>query len=561
MAGGTNFEGIEHPELKKMVQSTDPAKVLSRGTQLQSAGRVLKELGAALKSHIGNVTWEGPAAESFKTWAGNLQQSAALLGDYSAAAGDAMHQAGEALSTAKAAVPEPPHTDIATVNARQFQGPPNPAAVTKANNFSIEGGSTANIDSIMKKQYNSNWVSEADAQAAALRIYTAHQEAIHQMEKLGQAYEAATTKLAGLGDVMLPGTPDAVKSRDDVSDYSPGASGGGYGGSPRSPRTGGGSTSGSYSPSGGNYGGGSVSPRNPGSGPQGPIGPGHTDPIPPRSGGQVLPTPVDPGSSTPSSVPSDPINRPGTGLDSLPTVPTLPSQTGPFGPSGGGSFPTESPGGTPGYPGGPGGPAGTPGSSGFPGGGRVTGFPAGGSGSIPAKSGGGSIPGKGGGSIPARTVPFGGGPVAGKSGGTPGLPSGTVFGAREAQAGRAGTAGGTGGMNGMHPGMGGHGAGGSGGSSRGRGLTSTGGGTVGGRKGPATGGEFTPGGTGLRNRAAAAGAAEGEARSGQNSMMTPGTAGHSGRNERDRRKRADYLHEDEETWTSGTPHSNPDVIE
>lgn len=44
-------------------------------------------------------------------------------------------------------------------------------------------------------------------------------------------------------------------------------------------------------------------------------------------------------------------------------------------------------------------------------------------------------------------------------------------------------------------------------------------------------------------------------------MMAPGTAGHSGRNERDRRKRADYLHEDEETWTSGTPHSNPDVIE
>ncbi|MFJ9459427.1 hypothetical protein ACIRST_30615 [Kitasatospora sp. NPDC101447] len=33
------------------------------------------------------------------------------------------------------------------------------------------------------------------------------------------------------------------------------------------------------------------------------------------------------------------------------------------------------------------------------------------------------------------------------------------------------------------------------------------------------------------------------------------------RKERDRRSRADYLHEDEETWTSGTPDSNPDVIE
>ncbi|MER7772474.1 hypothetical protein [Kitasatospora sp. NPDC096140] len=33
------------------------------------------------------------------------------------------------------------------------------------------------------------------------------------------------------------------------------------------------------------------------------------------------------------------------------------------------------------------------------------------------------------------------------------------------------------------------------------------------------------------------------------------------RKECDRRSRADYLHEDEETWTSGTPDSNPDVIE
>ncbi|MFJ9460824.1 hypothetical protein ACIRST_37875 [Kitasatospora sp. NPDC101447] len=43
-------------------------------------------------------------------------------------------------------------------------------------------------------------------------------------------------------------------------------------------------------------------------------------------------------------------------------------------------------------------------------------------------------------------------------------------------------------------------------------------------------------------------------------MMAPGTAGHGNQKDRDRRSRADYLHEDEETWTSG-PDSNPDVIE
>ncbi|MFD4537780.1 WXG100 family type VII secretion target [Kitasatospora sp. NPDC058397] len=551
MAGGTNFESYEHDKLRKMVDSTDPSKVLSRGTQLQSAGRVLKELSAALKSHIDQVHWEGPAAESFKTWAGNLHQSAGLLGDYSKTAGEAMHQAGEALSTAKSAVPEPPHTEIETVTKRNSQTVYMPSSVQLAVGQSVDD---------YMKTVNKGWVTGTEAAQAQAKVQKEHQEAVLQMEKLAQAYDAATTKLAGLGPVDLPGTPTANKGTDSEYTRDAGYTGG-SGGTVRSVRTGsGGSTSGGYRPSGGSYNGGSVAIHNPRSDSQVSSEPGHTDPIPPRSGGQVPSTPVDPGSSTPPSVPSEPVHRPGTGLDSLPTVPTLPGQTGPLGPSGGGSLPPDGPSGIPGYPGGPGG---TPGYPSGPGGGPATGFPVGaGGGSIPAKGGGGSVSGKGGGSIPARTAPFGGGSVPGKSGGSPGLPSGTVFGAREAQAGRAGAAGSAGGVGGMHPGMGGgSGAVGSGGSSRGRGLTSTGGGAVGGRKGPAAGGEFTPGGTGLRNRAAAAGAVEGEARSGQNGMMAPGTAGHSGRNERDRRKRADYLHEDEETWTSGTPHSNPDVIE
>ncbi|MEU9077134.1 hypothetical protein [Kitasatospora sp. NPDC048538] len=568
MAGGTNFELIDHAQLRKMVDSTDPSKVLSRGTMLQSAARVLRDLSSALKSHAENIHWEGPAAENFKTWVGNLQQSAGLLSDYSKSAGDAMHQAGEALSTAKAAVPGVPDHDVKTVSARTGQGSPTQAALNIAALRSPDP-TTATVDAAMKS-VNKNWVSEADAQAAAQRVYLAHQEAIHQMEKLGQAYDAATQTLTGLKDVVLPGTPDTTSNKSEGTTISGG--GGGYvgsGGSVRSSARSGGSVGGSSSPSGGSYGGGgTVAPHPPGSGSgSGGSGtPGHVDPIPPSGGGHVPPPAHDPGSTTPPTVPSGPIDRTGTGLDSLPPAPTLPGQTGPVSPVGGGSLPPDVLRGTTGYPGGPGG--GTAGYPSFPGGGPVPGFPVGsGGGSIPGRSGGsipgrggGSIPGTSGGSVPGRTVPFGGGTVPGKSG-TPGLPSGTVFGAREAQAGRGGTAGGTGGMGGMHPGMGGHGGGGgAAGGSRGRGLTSTGGGTVGGRKGPTPGGEFTPGGTGLR-RAAAAGAAEGEARAGQNGMMAPGSSGHAGKSGRDRRKRADYLLEDEETWTSGTPQSNPNVVE
>ncbi|WP_224285056.1 WXG100 family type VII secretion target, partial [Streptomyces sp. LS1784] len=436
-----------------MVDGTNPALVLDRGNKLQDAGRVLQELSQALTAHVGKVTWGGEAGESFKTWVRNLQQSADLLGKYSAGAGEIMQHAGAALSLAKSAVPDVPTCDITTVNTRQRQAPPDAAAYTSAN-FTPEGPTAANLDSIMKKRNPGTWVTATDADAASQRVYKAHQEAIHQLEKLGQAYAAAATALNGLGtDLALPGTPAPSNQNDSKAISRDGGSGGGAGsgGSVRNPRSGG-SVGGGPNPGGGeSYGGGKILPRDPGSGGPGPFNPGNTPP-PHGGGGQLPPAPQDLGTSTPPSYPSDPVNRPGTDLNSLPPAPTLPTQTGPYGP-GSGQLPMDGPTALPGHPNGPSGPNTGPG---VPGGGPVPGFPAGtGGGTVPTKGGGsGFVPSKGGGQIPPRTTPFGGGPGQGRSG-TPGLPSGTVFGAREAGPG-GGRVGGPGGMGGgMHPGMGG----------------------------------------------------------------------------------------------------------
>ncbi|MFF9643458.1 WXG100 family type VII secretion target [Kitasatospora aureofaciens] len=544
------YNGMQHVELKALVDGTAPDMLLKRAGKLQDAGRVLTELSTALQAHLGTVTWEGQAAENFKTWVGNLYKSAAIIGQHSTTAGGAMTQAGEALSTAKVAMPPLPHTAMDKVAAYERQTVP-PDVESKVSTI---GG---NVDDYMKVKTGGAWISKTEYDGYKATIQKEQQEAAKQVENLAQAYSAATTTLNGIPtDVTLPGTPGDSSSRAPLSQYGDSAGGsGGNGSSLRSPRTSGGSTGGSYGSSGGNYGGATMRPRDPSTSWQDPSHPTHPGPVPPYDHGQLPPPPHDPGTHTPPSHPSDPVTRPGTGLDSLPT---LPDQTAPVGPGSGPVLPSG-PSGTPAYPGGPGGSGSLPG---LPGGGPIGGFPGGTSGgSVPTK-GIGSIPGKSGGSVPLRTGPFSGGSVPGKAG-TPGLPSGTVFG-REgaASGGRVGGSSMGSGM-GMHPGMGGgHGVGGGGvGGSRGRGLTSTAGGTVGGRKGPAVGGEFTPGGTGLRNRAAAAGAAEGGSRSGQNGMMAPGAGGHGGKKDRDRRNRADYLHEDEETWTSGTPHSNPDVIE
>ncbi|MFB6890668.1 hypothetical protein ACFCX4_15280 [Kitasatospora sp. NPDC056327] len=551
MAGGTNFEAIAHPQLKSMIVGSDPTKVTSRGNQLKDAGRVLDDLSRALAAHVGQIQWEGPAAENFKTWAGNLHRSASMISEYSKGAGDAMVQAGEALSTAKTGVPEVPAKDIDTVkrHAEQPCIKPSPLSIAGI------GSPSVSTDWIMKKE-DPTWVSTIEASAAQKRVDTAHQEAIHQMEKLAQAYEAATTRLNGLKLPELPGQAGA-ETHSGAEEVSVGGGGGGSTGSGgRSGSSRGGYSGGGYNVAGGGGtggGGGSVTPRPPVSAPQTPGTPGHGTPIPPRGGSVPLPSdPGAPGAVTPA--PGIPGDRPSTGLDSLPTVPALPGQTGPVGPADGGPVSPYPQGGGPGQPGTPGG-----GPAPFPGGGPV---PLGGTGpftggTVPLKGGGGPVP-------VNRTGPFVGGNPPSRSA-VPGASNGgTVFGAREAAQGRAGGPGGTGGFGapggGLHPGGGGQAGG-----SRGRGYSSTGGGVVGGAKGPVAGGEFTPGGSGLRSRAAAAGAAaaEGAMRPGQNGMMGgPGMTGGAGeRRDRDRRKRADYLHEDEETWTSGTPKSNPGVIE
>ncbi|MET9397585.1 WXG100 family type VII secretion target [Kitasatospora sp. NPDC002965] len=553
MAGGTNFEGIEHARLKSMVINSDPTKVTSRGNQLKAASRVLDDLSRALAAHLGQIQWEGPAAESFKTWATDLNRSAAMISEYSKGAGDAMVQAGEALSTAKTGVPEPPKTDIDTVDRHSKQPCLKPSTVSVAG----IGNPSVMTDAIMKKE-DPTWVSYAEAAAAHKRVEAAHQEAIHQMEKLGQAYEAATTKLNGLKLPELPGAQADNGGVGDSENVSVGGGGSaGSGSSTRSSRSAGGYSGGSYSPAGAGYGGGgrSVAGHPSASASQG-TGPLVSAAPSSSPGGSVL-LPRDPSTSGAFPSPWYPTDRPGTGLDGLPPGSTPPGSAGPSGPGGGGPVPPHGAGGGPGYPATSGnGPAPHPGGAPVPFGGVG---PFGGA-VAPVKGGGGSVP-------PNRTGTFGGGNLPAGNGGSGPSGSGPVFGAREAQ-GRAGTVGGQGGIGGVgggiQPGTGGYGGGSVvGGGSRGRGSGSTGGGVVGGQSGPVAGGEFTPGGSGLRNRGSGAGAVvEGGARQVQSGMMGPGMMGGTAeRSGRDRRKRADYLHEDEETWTSGTPRSNPGVIE
>ncbi|WP_353945051.1 hypothetical protein ABII15_28145 [Streptomyces sp. HUAS MG91] len=200
------------------------------------------------------------------------------------------------------------------------------------------------------------------------------------------------------------------------------------------------------------------------------------------------------------------------------------------------------------------------------GGGAGAGLGAGGG--IGAGGAGGGIGGGAGAGLGA------GGMAGGLAGGMAGGAAGLGRSAGGAGAGRAGGAAGRAGagrgMGGMGGGAGGAGAGkgGLGGAGRTGASARAKGGVVGAPKGK-TGGAFTPGGSGLRNRgSSASGTGAGAGARGQNGRNGMGPGGAGGRGAGKQRgeggnssRRPDYLYEDEETWTPKERKVNPPVIE
>ncbi|MGW4380270.1 WXG100 family type VII secretion target [Kitasatospora sp. NPDC004531] len=520
------IDGASHQELLTMVQHTDPIAVMQVSQRLLEAANKMDEISNELHAHMSGLDWQGDAAESFKTWGSKVSSSTMELASYSRNAGTYMASAGETLAAVKSGMPPVPHQDMETVS--RYDGQPNGAVSTGGAIIgSVIPGVGGAIGSWgankIADMVDSDWVTKEEAQAAQRRVEQAHNEAVQQMTRLTQAYEQSTTRLNSVPPPVFPPLPEGTGGRTDLVDVPIGGDGGGAG-------------------------------RGPGGGTTMPQPPRVAPPAPPR---QPLPTPAPspapnpphpgqtpgpphnpvpmpaPGPTPP--MPPGPVKDPGTGLDSTPTAPTLPNPrtplpggggigSGDYGGSGTGTGPVHGGG----YPGG-----GVPIGGGYPGGGTTGGGRVGG-----GTPGTGGVPGTGG-------APGAGG----RTGGAAAASAGT------GQAGRAGTPG-MGGMPHGGGGMGGGGgaAGGAGGA-RGGGLVSRAGGTVGGQRGPASGREFTPGGTGLRGRAERGA----DGRAGQGGFG--GGIGGANRKGKPQGKRPDYLTEDENTWTSGMGPVNPNVIE
>ncbi|WP_377269727.1 WXG100 family type VII secretion target [Peterkaempfera sp. SMS 1(5)a] len=526
----SNFEGESHGKLRAMVESSDPSFVMDVGTRLTNAHQVMQDIGNDLMDRMNALDWTGAAADSFKDWGRQVSKATLELSDYSGTAGTYMTSAGETLSTAKKAMPDVPESDMKTVAKHRSQPSARVGGGLLGGLLGGPLGAVAGsaVGDKAMKAVDPNWVTDSEAHAAQTRIDSAHQQAIAQMEKVGQSYEESSSRMKAATLPVFPPTPETLMpprptGRDESVAIPVGRSGG----------TGSSSTGGST--------GGTV---------KGAKGVTHQD---------VLVQEGQPKGTVKSPVKSPTVGGTGkppanTGIDgvTLAPAPTSPTNNSPAlpvsnGPGGGGSS----------Y---------APPAGGFQGGK----LPAGGGSGLGGLGGGKPRPGYKGGVVgegetglvggSSRRPGYGGTTVGAEegahAGGTGRTPGGSRAGSRGAGSGAFGELeeGHGGAAGGAHGGAGGGARGGARGGS-GRRLTTEEGGMVGGRRGRGASGEFTPGGSGLRARGGGA-ANELEGQGG----MPGGSAGNRKSKEK-RGQRPDYLVEDEESWMSGAADSNPTVIE
>ncbi|MFH0243792.1 hypothetical protein ACGRHY_15510 [Streptomyces sp. HK10] len=106
MATG-EFEGKSLAALNAMVAKADPGLLTSRGQALGEAGSDMDGIGSELRTHIDRVEWDGEGGDAFREWGRQFALESMRFAAYVRTLGQHMVNAGQALTEAKAAIPEP----------------------------------------------------------------------------------------------------------------------------------------------------------------------------------------------------------------------------------------------------------------------------------------------------------------------------------------------------------------------------------------------------------------------------------------------------------------------
>lgn len=184
--GGTSFEDMSHEQMLAWLDQANAGTVQGAADRLIAAAKEIRKIAEELKVRPQYVEWKGKGADAFRTWSGDLANSALRLGDFSEGAAKWLGEASGAIATAQASIPRDTRSAQANLDAAQAaHNDPDAAAVSSK--------------------------STSELAALAADKEKVRQEAAAQMRKLGQTYSLSATQLDGLERPKFPPPPTAIQ--------------------------------------------------------------------------------------------------------------------------------------------------------------------------------------------------------------------------------------------------------------------------------------------------------------------------------------------------------------
>ena len=107
-----NFEGYTHEQLAQLLAGADPEQLTTRADVLLAMATALNGADKQIFLRMSQVEWQGEGAEAFRAWGRHLVQESVALADYTRTIGNAMQDAGQALTEARAAMPPVPERPV-----------------------------------------------------------------------------------------------------------------------------------------------------------------------------------------------------------------------------------------------------------------------------------------------------------------------------------------------------------------------------------------------------------------------------------------------------------------
>ncbi|BBC32523.1 hypothetical protein SGFS_038170 [Streptomyces graminofaciens] len=179
--GNTDFESRTHAELAAMLDSANAEGAYDLAAKLSKAASTITKIGDDLMTYVKALEWQGEAGDAFRDWGGQTASATLHLGEYAEIASRWMGQVSQAISEAKAAMPDTSETTAAQADLKSAE---------KTLSVTREPGARNDPDARQLAQ-----TAQSDATAAQGRIDSARYEAVQQMRKLAQAYEYSAAQV------------------------------------------------------------------------------------------------------------------------------------------------------------------------------------------------------------------------------------------------------------------------------------------------------------------------------------------------------------------------------